>query len=81
MSEVVHDGFTREQLDAAFNLIKPEKGWKFPIDAQISRETDAETLVAINASIDFYVGGQAKFIVHADYIRVTAPGYYNLIGA
>lgn len=78
MTNKVYAGYTREELAKAFALIQPEKGWKFPINATI--ETDDINMVL--ASIDFYVGGcgDACLLKNGKW-KVTAPGYYNLIGA
>ena len=80
----VHAGFTRAQLEAAFEKIKPASGnWKDPIRATIARED----FRACDAACVFYCGCSLRVVrtgrTSLDDIRwtVTAPGYYAAVGA
>lgn len=82
MSEPVYDGYTREELKAAFERVQDPTNWKNPIKAVITvKDRDAETRV-IGSAIDFFAGGGAEFQDGPkNTVRVRAPGYYVLIGA
>lgn len=74
-------GFTRAELFEAFEMIKPDGNWKNPIEKFIG-PVSAHQIQAIHRAIEFYCGGGAKFQHLGPHkIRVTAPGYYALIGA
>jgi len=69
--------YTQAELEEAFNWVKPDPNWKLPIDCQI-----AECLRdRVDAAINHFVGGGAKFTRSIGGLRVTAPGYYATIGA
>ena len=70
-------GFSRNQLAEAFEKVQDKKHWKNPIDAIIQKED----ISIVNAAIDFFAGGGAVFSIHHKGTRVTAPGYFVLIGA
>ena len=40
-----------------------------------------EAAMKRGAAIVFYTGGGAEFSTHSKGVRVTAPGYYAIIGA
>jgi len=76
-SEEVYLGYTREALDAAWELIAPAGHWKDPIDKLVDAR---ENFAPIVHSIGFYTGTMAK-VGPADEVepgmrRVTAPGYW-----
>ena len=73
------DKFTQEELTAAFTKVQSKRGWKFPISATIPASEKEIT----NAAIEHFAGGQAEFeeSVVDGKLRVTAPGYYMVIGA
>jgi hypothetical protein len=75
--KLVYLGYTRNQLEAAFKKVQNKTHWKNPISAIIS-EGDVNV---VGAAIDFYTGGGAEFSTHSKGVRVTAPGYYAIIGA
>lgn len=76
--EEVHNGFTILELDMAFELVKEPGNWKYPIAALVP----AKFADACSAAIDFYAGGGAVVTQEmSGQVRITAPGYYELIGA
>jgi hypothetical protein len=57
------------------------KNWKFPILKVLENPTDDECEM-IAESINYNAGGGARFTALGDgKIKVSAPGYYNTIGA
>ena len=74
-----------EALKAAFELVKPAKGWKYPIDATFAGNTD--DIYQVKTAIEFYVGGPTRIFVesHAKNlkgetiftVRFENAGYYN----
>lgn len=80
MDVVVHEGFTRRQLTEAFNRVENKENWKFPIDAVVT--VNFEELNMIKAAVVFFTGGVAKSRRRlAGVYHITAPGYYNSVGA
>lgn len=76
--EEVHNGFTILELDMAFELVKEPGNWKYPIAALVP----AKFADACVAAIDFYAGGGAVVSQQMNgQVRITAPGYYEMIGA
>ena len=77
--EIVSDlGYTRKELDDAFKLIADGDNWKMPIKALV----DLDDLEVCNEASIFFTGS----VLEVDYIQgtrvgVSAPGYYNTIGA
>lgn len=75
--------WTLDELKAAFDNVANAANWKYPINANCKVEDIAVTEAAIN----FYAGGGAKFGKpyknHSGEwsVGVSAPGYYELIGA
>ena len=86
---VVYLGFTRAELHQAFARVQPADNWKHPIKAVLIPMPSEQEIKAIDAAITFYCGGGAKFRVveraagayNRKALRVTAPGYYAVIGA
>lgn len=71
-------GFTQKQLEAAFDLVKSERGWKYPINAVIQ----AKQQKVVDAAISYFAGGGAEFVAaRGSMLRVVAPGYYMRIGS
>ena len=71
-------GFKYSELVGAMNAVANKVIWKYPIKAHI--EPDLIDLVA--AAISYMAGGGAQFRQLANgWVKVTAPGYYNMIGA
>lgn len=71
-------GFEITALHAAFNAVHNAKNWKLPIDAVVSAEALAITLVAI----PFMVGGACTVTATKEgTFRVQNAGYYDNIGA
>lgn len=74
----VFDGLTRDELAAAFRLVKNPANWKLAIDAVVPATADRE---AISSACVFYAGCLPEFVRVADGWRVLAAGYYACIGA
>lgn len=78
--DAVFAGYTREQLEAAYALVKPAGHWKNPIDATI--EADGDVRAAVHAAVAFFTGSDTMVEPQPDgRVRFTAPGYYATIGA
>jgi hypothetical protein len=71
-------GFTTDQLKAAFGLVKNPENWKLPIDAVVPGDAN---LNAIGAACLFYCGSPADMWAVEGGHRVTAAGYYACIGS
>lgn len=84
-SKPVDGEFTREQLDRAFKLVRPERHWKDPIRRIIPAEAAMEhgvTYRAIRYAIQFYTGSVAEVTPLPDgRAHVQAIGYYAAVGA
>lgn len=77
-NEMVYGGYIRGQLSAAFDKVKSQKGWKWPIKATIL----VGEMNVVQTAICFYAGGGASFSKPINgKVRVSAPGYYAIIGA
>ena len=75
-------GYTQADLDAAFSLVAPKDNWKMPISATLPSITSIAKLKMIAFAITFFTGSTATFGKTAGgKILITAPGYYNAIGA
>lgn len=77
---VVSDkGYTRGELETAFNVIADSANWKLPIDAVIR----SELFEVCEEACVFFTGSKLKIvdILSTNLIRVTALGYYATIGA
>jgi hypothetical protein len=75
-------GYTQAELEAAFALVAPKPNWKMPIGAELPSITSIEKRNLIAFAIMFFTGGKAAFSKTAGgKIKVTAPGYYNSVGA
>lgn len=82
----IYAGYTHKELGEAFTSVQSEKGWKFPINTIIDIDQKLgyiEHAKVIRAAIGFYAGGGAeiKLLDNQTQLEVTAPGYYELIGA
>jgi len=65
-------------LAAAFNAVQAPGNWKNPIRAEVPRRMAPVVVEAIG----FYAGGGARAeLILGDMVRVTAPGYYLMVGA
>ncbi len=65
-------GYTRPQLSAAFDAVRPPSDWKGTIDGVVKGEDLAITLYAI----EFYTATTAEVTrATANTWRVTSPGY------
>ncbi len=70
--------YALDVMEAAFSAVQNKANWKFPISAEIL----ASDRDIVSESIGWYAGGGAQFEdIGNGRLRVTAPGYYNLIGS
>lgn len=80
--------YTQEQLEDAFKAVQPPRNWKNAIDARVYLD-DAGVELTREAIIHFTGGGAMEFapvpgirkVNGKTMYRVTAPGYYVIIGA
>ena len=80
-TEVVYDGYTREQLSEAFDQVKDLTNWKLPIDHTFRGFLSESEFRRFDAAIVFYTGSKPVFELEDGTTRVTAPGYYQSVGA
>lgn len=72
-------GYSQEELEAAFSLVRPILNWKLPISAVIPADADLEL---IEFAIGYFAGSPAIFSKrHDGQILVEAAGYYASVGA
>jgi hypothetical protein len=85
MSETVqtpYGGFTREELEAAFALVRHPENWKLPIDATLQEDPSLLRIDAIRAAVPFFTGSVASVTqAKGGKVRVRARGYYAAVGA
>jgi hypothetical protein len=77
-TDPVFDGYTRDQLQAAFNLVKDPANWKLAVDAVVPDGTD---LHAVESALLFYCGSPPDILRVDGGHRVIAAGYYACIGS
>lgn len=67
------------RLRPVFHAVQNETNWKNPIDAFVSADRLAETVIAI----EFFTGGKTTVSYDGgrEAFHVTSPGYYAIIGA
>lgn len=72
--ENAQGGHTREELDAAFELVKDKEHWKNPIDAVV----DEGMVHVLTFAIPWFTGTPAEFepCEEAGKIRVRSIGYW-----
>lgn len=69
--QIVHKGFTREQLDQAFDLVCNPDDWKDVIDAHVS-----EGMVEVTvAAIEFFTATEVLVTPDLDAVHVYSVGY------
>jgi hypothetical protein len=78
--------FTRRELTEAFTLIRPEKHWKGPIDAEFQTGTmptmSAREVAAVHHAVIFFTRSVPEIRHLCNFrFRVTAAGYFAEIGA
>lgn len=80
--DAVYMGYTREELNAAFERVQNEKHWKDRINKVITIEDESEMRL-INAAVIFFAGCGADFekLREPNKYRVTAVGYWEAVGA
>lgn len=72
--------YTQEQLEAAFNKVKPDSHWKNPISKVIPMPTEEE-LDCIREAVIHFTGSIITTQNRGDHMHIYAPGYYRTIGA
>ena len=70
-------GYSHEQLEAQFNLIKSDLHWKTPIELELPPHAD---LQRIAAAIMYFTGSSGEMIKDGDKTFVVAPGYWATVG-
>lgn len=67
-------GYTQEQLQTAFDLVKDAAHWKNPIETIIDRDQ----MDVVDKAVPWFTGTVASFEETDDRtkVRVTADGYY-----
>lgn len=72
-------GYTRKQLEVAFNMIANHENWKNPIDAEIH----PDSFDICNEACVFFTGSVLRVVgaAYPDMQHVVADGYYLTIGA
>lgn len=72
--EAARGGYTGEELNAAFDMVKDAGHWKNPIDAVIPRDQQD----VVDKAIAWFTGTEASFYGHDDpeKLIVRAPGYF-----
>lgn len=84
-SQVVFEGFTRGQLEDAFNAVANQENWKLPVDARVP--VGQFTCEQVHAAVVFFAGCVPTFKVEKNpedagyHWRVRAVGYYAAVGA
>jgi hypothetical protein len=76
----IYNGYSRAQLQSAFDRVRPAGSWKNPIEAYFP-QLSAEDFKAIDAALVFFCGCHASMVNTSGIVKVTAPGYYLTIGA
>lgn len=78
----VETAHTREELSAAFDLVKSKEHWKYPILAYVELDAD-QALIA--EAVAYFTGSEAHFRTAqteaGEKLLVTADGYFVAIGA
>jgi len=81
-AEAVYSGYTREELGAAFDLVKNPAGWKLTVNKRLPAMLATDSICdRISAALAFFCGSPCDFRTTAQGLRVSAPGYYNCIGS
>lgn len=91
----LHECPERWMLKPFFDLVCDKDNWKRNIDREIPAPYPGQDhdlfIRMLKRAIEFYAGGEAAIVYSREryvngrvvgcYVRVTAPGYYALIGA
>ena len=67
-----------------FNLVAPKDNWKKPINALVDPMDLVElgiTKKDLSDAVEFFTGAPAVIEREGSKYRVTAPGYYIVVGA
>lgn len=75
----MEEKYTREQLAEAFEWVCNKKNWKLPINKRVQLTEDKIDLV--REAVIYFTGSVPTFAkVDRSMYKVTAAGYYNVIG-
>ena len=68
----------RQKLSDAFDLVKSDKGWKYPINKRLAKNVATpDTLALIQEAVIFFAGCEAYCITRKNGdVTVKAAGYY-----
>lgn len=78
-TEIIFRGYTREELEKAFNAVKNPDNWKDPIEATVPMDVDLDL---IDAAVVFFAGSAIDWEENEDgTYTVWAAGYYIDVGA
>ena len=75
MTKAAHKGFSREKLEAAFDLmVRPDRTWKSAIIGYYVNKSESEVSIA---AIEFFQGCQPKAVPSANGFGfyLTSTGY------
>jgi hypothetical protein len=67
-----------------FELVEPKDNWKKPINALVDPMDLVElgiTKQDLSDAVEFFTGAPAVIVREGNKYRVTAPGYYIVVGA
>jgi hypothetical protein len=68
--------YSQEQLDQAFELVKPDTHWKAPVDALI----EAGQVDIVTIAIVHFTGCVPNMEPEGNKVRVTSVGYWVAMG-
>lgn len=72
-------GYSQDELEQAFKLVRPASHWKDPISAKVPADTNLDLL---QFAVGYYTGSLAEISKADDgQFLVEADGYYATIGA
>ena len=82
----ISGGFTRYELQEAFNLVVNKTNWKNPTCTKISKRNLSKYRRVIEQAVPFFTGSCAEFTYSTDSLgRITHwcefDGYYMCIGS
>lgn len=79
--DLIH-GYTRVELEYAFNLVADPTNWKNPIDKRLSQVSPAQR-DKIKVAVTYFAGCVPSFsaVPGTTDVQVTAQGYYMAVGS
>lgn len=73
-------GYTHGDLSEAFDEVKNEENWKYPIDTVIPKKSLPYKEDIYREAIVYFTGSVPTFTKIGEFVRIRADGYYNTIG-